>query len=491
MDGLAWCRACAGRWMEGACWASYPPAALPAELREDAARLCEERGDLRHATARPSRHGACPLCGMGEAGAEHLWLWCPAAELAWRRFCTSRTSWAEALLGEQETANLAALMVSQIVFLHTALLDKVTLTAEESTRRIVAAVRASMNEPGAHSDDEGETLTSMEGQPATAALPRDYATWSVDGGCEQCRGASRRSVCGGPPGGRASHPAGQVPQGRSVATARARIASGETIGLLHAERVPAAWLPACAGWWPQPRAVRSHEANADWGCSRCTRCGQHCARLAARGVILAGEEVCVPRGLTPTAGAAHWHTEAYFDGATGRSRLGRVAGAGVVLWRMDAQGAPRCIARAALAMPGGASAPVAESRAAGLAVDLLTRMHEAPPDASLTPLSTRRARVCGDCTQTIRYTNGQARMRVIARREPIDAALDRAWRHGWNIRWQAIRRAHNAAAHAVATAAVAWASRLLARGRRACRSCIVWATGGQAPPEDLTLPALP
>ena len=31
----------------------------------------------------PSEYGSCPLCGLGEGGAEHLMLWCPAVALAW------------------------------------------------------------------------------------------------------------------------------------------------------------------------------------------------------------------------------------------------------------------------------------------------------------------------------------------------------------------------------------------------------------------------
>ena len=31
----------------------------------------------------PSDFGSCPLCGLGEGGAEHLMLWCPAGALAW------------------------------------------------------------------------------------------------------------------------------------------------------------------------------------------------------------------------------------------------------------------------------------------------------------------------------------------------------------------------------------------------------------------------
>ena len=32
----------------------------------------------------PSEYGACPLCGLGEGGVEHLLLWCLAIAFAWR-----------------------------------------------------------------------------------------------------------------------------------------------------------------------------------------------------------------------------------------------------------------------------------------------------------------------------------------------------------------------------------------------------------------------
>eukprot|EP00972_Heterocapsa_arctica_P028644 4213869-Heterocapsa_arctica.AAC.1 len=41
---------------------------------------CMEGFDL---DARPSAFGLCPLCRRGEAGSEHLGVWCPAVVAAW------------------------------------------------------------------------------------------------------------------------------------------------------------------------------------------------------------------------------------------------------------------------------------------------------------------------------------------------------------------------------------------------------------------------
>ena len=69
-----------------------------------------------------------------------------------------------------------------------------------------------------------------------------------------------------------------------------------------------------------------------------------------------------------------------------------------------------------------------------------------------------RARVVGDCSQPILYANAQARMRVIPQRRPIDQAIELAWRQGWRVRWQAVRRRFNADAHSLAGAAAEWAA---------------------------------
>ena len=46
-----------------------------------------------------SSYGACPLCGTGEAGGEHLVNWYPAVGVAWRRICGGRCSLRDAIHG--------------------------------------------------------------------------------------------------------------------------------------------------------------------------------------------------------------------------------------------------------------------------------------------------------------------------------------------------------------------------------------------------------
>ena len=84
--GLGWCRGCAGPWTEGQTWACLPDDSLPPQLRPSAARLRDERPGLAHFSGAPSSYGACPLCGSGEAGAEHLWVGCPVTETVWDEF---------------------------------------------------------------------------------------------------------------------------------------------------------------------------------------------------------------------------------------------------------------------------------------------------------------------------------------------------------------------------------------------------------------------
>ena len=70
----------------------------------------------------PNEYGACPLCGLGEGGAEHLLLWCPAIALAWRLLAADCGNLlAEAVSGAAGPADVAALLLHQASFLRLSL----------------------------------------------------------------------------------------------------------------------------------------------------------------------------------------------------------------------------------------------------------------------------------------------------------------------------------------------------------------------------------
>ena len=71
-QGIAWCQSCLEAGTSDNQWANLPDGMLPQALRDHAAAC---RGHHPHMSFDhgPSVYGACPLCGHGEAGAEHIW----------------------------------------------------------------------------------------------------------------------------------------------------------------------------------------------------------------------------------------------------------------------------------------------------------------------------------------------------------------------------------------------------------------------------------
>ena len=186
-----------------------------------------------------------------------------------------------------------------------------------------------------------------------------------------------------------------------------------------------------------------------------------------------------------------WPFEVFFDGATKRGPAGRAAGAAAILWRVNTAGAPICVGRMFVAIPGLDSAPAAESQGARAAVRMLTRVFEVPNDIGQGGPFVRHARICGDCPQTVRYANAQARMRVVSIRDPLDQALEAARHQGWRLMWQAIRRRQNGVAHGAATAAALWAYGLLVDGYSGTHLHVEWANVPAQAPMGLACPPWP
>ena len=488
-EGKAWCQSCLRLWADGDNWALLPEGDIPACLRPRARELRRQRGHLAGFCDQPSAWGACPLCGHGEAGAEHLWRWCPAAAAAWHQCAGGESSWHRALSGETELLRMLAVVASQVVFLYNACLGAPPLQATVAMGRICKAVRATTDPvlPPAEAEE------SDDGNESSRRPAAQVTVWAHGGGCGACRlhGMDERLVQGAAT--RRLREPTRADTDRRAPILLQPLQPGRVVAQLHSENSNAAWMVAGRGWWPPPRAVADAQANAEWITGRCATCRLTWACLVMRQAAAERAEVTVPRTLTPTAGAAICPIEISFDGSTKQARGARASGAGSAAWVLGGRGPPRCVARAVLALPDVSAAPEAEAQAGGLALELLNHIARArrrgtrPAVAGLA----RAARLVGDCVPVVRYGAAQARLRHGAHREPIDEGMRQAGANGWSVEWQAVRRAHNTAAHDLASAAATWAHELQRAGDSAPRLLVVW-EGEQDPGvQGLRLPAWP
>ena len=139
-DGMAWCTNCVHPGMTEISWAHLPVHMTPSSLREQAHLISSGLNRVSFDT-RHSHFGPCPLCGLGEAGAEHIWQWCSAAHMAWDRDGDG-TSWRDALAGRCNDKLRLTIVASQVVVLYTSLFGRTCGNPDDSSRRIVLAVRA-------------------------------------------------------------------------------------------------------------------------------------------------------------------------------------------------------------------------------------------------------------------------------------------------------------------------------------------------------------
>ena len=453
---------------------------IPSALREQAHLLSQEQSRSSFDT-RPSHFGPCPLCGLDEAGSEHIWQWCSAAKMAWAK-CGDGSSWRNALAGHCNDRLRLTIVTSQVVFLYTSLIGRTSATADDSARRIARAVRAIVSTDDIQiEDDDGSGGESLH---------VDAGTWAPSSESARCnRGEQNlcRVTCRGQRAGNTQRMDDNARVGATV-SARISVDVGRIFATLYADSTPARWMVASSSWWPQPRTTQEAHVNCEWLSRRCRHCGRHEASLFARQPIQAGEELTVPRSLAPRTSAALVPYGVFFDGGTCNREGNSAAGAGALLWHIHSSGPPTCIARAILATPGDSSASLAESHACSLALMLLTSLAREHWE---THGSTLRARLVGDCIPVIRYASAQARFRSANQRAHIDRGLGLVSEIGWNLEWQAVNRRHNSHAHALARIAAVWANDLCLHGSRAGRSLIEWRGLGHTRGSDVVLPTWP
>ena len=253
---------------------------FPSSLREQAHLINNELGRSNF-DSRPSHFGPCPLCGLGEAGAEHIWQWCSAAHVAWAS-CGDGSSWRDALAGRCNDRLRLTIVASQVIFLYTSLVGRACMNPDDSTRRIVAAIRAIVaTEDIPIGDDENDVGEHLQ---------VDADTWALSSECMRCNRSEPNLCCISNATHSIDSARGAQEHARTGATVSVRVPvdTGRNLATMHADNTPARWMFVSPQWWPQPLTTHETHANSEWLTSRCRHCGRREACLFARRSIRAG-----------------------------------------------------------------------------------------------------------------------------------------------------------------------------------------------------------
>ncbi len=455
--GYSLCGFCSQGWDQSDQWALLPDASLPSCLHGKAARVRASRGAPRPLPeATHCCWGPCPLCGLGEAGAEHLMGWCPAVAAAWYQLRPHARSYTDTLLLPGPDATFTAQFTHQVVFLYSSTMGRAILSPTDAARRLARAATSPMSDDLPYEDVEDcpwaarALPSSAEWEEIRRRTP--YAAWTTrPPSCPQCdisvpAATTLRASC---IDARRSAQMGLTGPERRVVLA-VPCSPDTCLAALWADAQPAAWCVPGEGWIPEPRV--SSSPNCSWTSLHCTACGTHRALLRADCALAPGAEVTVPFRLSLCARASDRPVAATFDGGARRIEGTAHAGAGATLWLRTAAGPPRCAAMAFVALPNGDNAQLAEAMGGRLAINLLRASGTAR----------RQASVVGDSLQAVRFCAGTSRLHSPDLHEHLDQGLADLAVEGWDVTWVAVRRRLNRAADACATAALQWAAHLAA-----------------------------
>ena len=116
-----------------------------------------------------SMWGTCTLCGHGEAGAEHLIIWCPGVAMAWRKISGGQMSLVQTVRSEGAPARqVAAQLIHQASFLHGSLMGRAGMDWQHAGHWLIRATHAmAKRRPLAHdpAEDGADDKGSWTGTP--------------------------------------------------------------------------------------------------------------------------------------------------------------------------------------------------------------------------------------------------------------------------------------------------------------------------------------
>ena len=461
--GHALCRHCLGSWSGvSSLWPLLRDDQIPHQLHELAQQLRTGRDAVPVLLPlHPSPYGCCPLCGLGEASNEHVWMWCTAVALAWSlvRPGGSPDTVADAIMHPGDHTHFLAAFLHQVGFRYSIALGRAPLDPDTAARLINSGIVYSVLQ----GDDCDETVHDL-------ASILEGSVWTrtrLSDSCQAC--------CPGPPAWQILHGSAR-PHGlrtgdriggdlRRLPVTGTNVPADTALAHLRCETARGGWLLAGPGWFPCPRTTNDLP-SARWDAHFCRVCQQHCLTLRSNHDLGNDHEVTVRTAPFPDGDAAQWPLEVTFDG--GARTVGesdKVAGAGATLWRHSLDGsAPRLIASCVIALPGSDNAQFAETSGCRAGLGLLPA---ADPDL-------RAARIAGDNLAVVRYGAGTGRYRRLQLCDQMDQGLRPLAERGWMLSWIAIRRRLNKAADRLATLGVFWAARLKAAGSDTVTIWTVW-----------------
>jgi hypothetical protein len=253
----------------------------------------------------PSAFGDCPLCSQGEAGGEHLGIWCPAVASTWetRRHPDTKCNILTALGGTGRDAAEAIAILHQAVFLTGSMLGRAAMTWKESAKWITAAIQfnglPSLNQPVDLKEGDRNLGNGLDSEPGGDMHSDKIAVWSqvADTACYHCTQACAAD-CLAQSGKRSKQPSpdGRPALPRLPAVARVLIQAEQVIAVLITDQTRAAraaWPLAGKHWWPIPGRSGTTTPNARWACHTCPSCKHTTAHLIATRKIRTSGEITV------------------------------------------------------------------------------------------------------------------------------------------------------------------------------------------------------
>ena len=468
--GVAWCAKCCGASAKGR---------LPGEVGEG-----DDNGASLPGPPVPAKgcYTPCPFCGKGEAGAEHLAIFCQTVEKAWRVIEPGTAQWwlgwIDTNTPNQNLHQRALRFNRGLAFLACALGNTALPSEEVGVRMLVQQVTCCQQDTGAITDQvqqlETEEPEGVQNLREMWQGPRQLFTPGEEI-CQTCEHHSRRAVNtwhGAHPQRRTACST-HLPTAALIATEE--IPADTNAFTLRATRNPACWPEGEQGIFGRPVPDTDLGDNIKWVCNRCRDCGAWRLTAMSTRTIASGDLIrgAPPPNTCQLPETAPPEFKVSFDGGARHKSPNnsldpegpRAVGAGAIVWGApDQQGKREALAQIALAHPGESSSLTAEALGLRVAITLLLRVTQNPTSVD----------IVGDNLPILRMTASNGKVKAPEVWEILEAPIMQIYTQGWRCNWVAVRRTLNTAADKVATIGTLRSVDLAANNRESPPEIRLW-----------------